>query len=719
MPTTASKTETDHFQILTEVSQQVISILDIDELLESVVRLIQQRFNYYHVGIGLIEDNDVVYRIGAGALWDNPDFQFKPARLKVAEEGITGWVAHTGQAELVPDVTQDPHYVVMQGSETRSELIVPIKVKRRTIGVLDVQSRQVDDFDQTDMELMKSLAGLTGIAIDNARLFSETQRMLRDTEFRAGRLALINSVQQVLASKLDVQSIYELVGEKFHDIFDAQVVVISSYDPVTNLVEHRYAKERGEVIPWSGRFPPGGFREQIILSRQPFVINKNVAQEAARLGQPTKQGTVTPKSWLGVPVMDGDQVTGILSVQNLDREDAFGEADIHLLQMFAASMSIALENARLFSSIQRRAEQFRVLAAVSQNAISLTSEDDLLLNIARLVKESFNYLHVGIGLVEQDAVVSRAEIGIFENQYRGIRIPVGHGIWGRIALGGESLICNPVDEKDDHEHLAVAGIQSHICIPLRGKENVIGVISAASDQPDAFDESDEGILQTVANQVSVALENVRLHEQSRQLAVLEERQRLGRELHDSVTQSLYGINLYAEAASGQMAAGRMDIAREYLDDIQKTAQESLAEMRLLIYELRPPILERDGLIAALQNRLYSVESRAGIKFSIKSNLEKRLPLVIEEGLYRISHEAFNNTLKHAHAKTIQVNLLENEDGIVMEISDDGIGFDPAKANREGCLGLVSMRERAQAQGWQFFVQSIPGSGTRVRVEVKR
>ena len=163
----------------------------------------------------MIEEDDVVYRIGAGILWDDPDFQFKPGRLKVGAEGITGWVAHTGQPALVPDVTQDTHYVWMQGSETRSELIVPITVKGRTIGVLDVQSRQVNDFTEDRYGVMQSLAAQTGIAIENARLFAETQRLLKETEQRANKLLLINNVQQDLASKLDEQSIYDLVGGSF------------------------------------------------------------------------------------------------------------------------------------------------------------------------------------------------------------------------------------------------------------------------------------------------------------------------------------------------------------------------------------------------------------------------------------------------------------------------------------------------------------------------
>ena len=133
-------------------------------------------------------------------------------------------------------MTREPLYVWMQGSRTRSELTVPITVKGRTIGVLDAQSERLNDFDKADIELLQALANQTGIALENARLFAETQRLLKETEVRANKLAIINSIQQGLASKLDVQSIYDLVGDHFRDFFNAQVVMISSYDQQSNTV---------------------------------------------------------------------------------------------------------------------------------------------------------------------------------------------------------------------------------------------------------------------------------------------------------------------------------------------------------------------------------------------------------------------------------------------------------------------------------------------------
>jgi len=170
----------------------------------------------------------------------------------------------------------------------------------------------------------------------------------QDLVQREAELAILNSVQQGLASHLEVQDIYDLVGEKIREIFKAQIVMISFYDQETNTIEHRYAIERDQRVCYPGHHSPGGFRTKIIQTRQPLLVNANVAIEATRLRQPTLPGTQTPKSWLGVPMIVGGNVTGILSLQNLDQEYAFRETDVRLLQILAASMSAALENARLW-----------------------------------------------------------------------------------------------------------------------------------------------------------------------------------------------------------------------------------------------------------------------------------------------------------------------------------------------------------------------------------
>jgi signal transduction histidine kinase len=208
-----------------------------------------------------------------------------------------------------------------------------------------------------------------------------------------------------------------------------------------------------------------------------------------------------------------------------------------------------------------------------------------------------------------------------------------------------------------------------------------------------------------------------LRERERQQAVVEERNRLARELHDSVTQALYGVTLYTEAATGHLGMGNTERVAAHLQDLQDTAQEALAEMRLLIFELRPPMLEELGLAAALQARLQAVEGRAGLRADFKTNLEQRLPPNVEEGLYRIALEALNNALKHAQARSVKTELRQDGRDVTLEIVDDGVGFDPATAHERGGMGLSAMEERAAAVGATLAVESARGEGTRVRIAV--
>jgi len=196
----AERRRAEQFQIVAEIGRQVTALLDTNQIMEQVTQALQKVFNYYHVGIGLIEGDEVVYRVGAGALWDDSNFAFKPQRLQVGREGLTGWVAAHGEPLIVPDVGQDPRYVLMQGSATRSELVMPIIVKEQVIGVLDVQSDQLNAFDSTDLAVVQSIANQTGAAVENARLYERAQELAVMQERNRLARDLHDAVTQTLFS---------------------------------------------------------------------------------------------------------------------------------------------------------------------------------------------------------------------------------------------------------------------------------------------------------------------------------------------------------------------------------------------------------------------------------------------------------------------------------------------------------------------------------------
>ena len=209
-----------------------------------------------------------------------------------------------------------------------------------------------------------------------------------------------------------------------------------------------------------------------------------------------------------------------------------------------------------------------------------------------------------------------------------------------------------------------------------------------------------------------------LEEQTKEQAVAAERSRLARELHDSVTQALYSVTLYAEATRLALSTGKQDVAAENLRELHNMAREAMVDMRMLIFELHAPVLEEEGLVAALQARLAAVESRARLQTEIRVEGERRLPISIEEELFRIALEALNNVIKHANAQQVRVDLQFADEGACLEITDDGVGFDPVAAKGSGGMGLVGIEERVQRIEGSLVVESAPGQGTTVRVKVR-
>jgi PAS domain S-box-containing protein len=209
-----------------------------------------------------------------------------------------------------------------------------------------------------------------------------------------------------------------------------------------------------------------------------------------------------------------------------------------------------------------------------------------------------------------------------------------------------------------------------------------------------------------------------LEAQAREQAVATERSRLARELHDSVTQALYSVTLYAEATRLALASEKLDVATENLNELHKMAREAMLDMRMLIFELHPPQLEEEGLVAALKARLAAVESRAQLRTEIRVQGERPLPILVGEELFRIALEALNNVIKHANASQVTVDVAFPRAGVRLTVIDDGVGFDPASAQHSGGMGLQGMEERAQRIGGLLAVESAPGQGTAVRVTVQ-
>lgn len=261
-------------------------------------------------------------------------------------------------------------------------------------------------------------------------------------------------------------------------------------------------------------------------------------------------------------------------------------------------------------------------------------------------------------------------------------------------------------------------MRSFLGVPIVAERRVIGAIYVTDKEGAAeFSDVDQETIELLAEHAAVAIENVRLWERSQELAMVEERAHLARELHDAMTQRLFSLNLTAEAAAGALAEDPA-AAEAHIRRIQELARDTLRELRSLIVDLRPADLAADGLVAALRSHIEVVRRVHGIDVVLQAPGEWRLGADADRQVFRIVQEALHNAARHAGAARIDVELAQEEGGLLVEVRDDGSGFDPSdRALRGTRLGLTSMRDRARALGGQLAIDSRPGAGTTVRLEV--
>jgi PAS domain S-box-containing protein len=383
----------------------------------------------------------------------------------------------------------------------------------------------------------------------------------------------------------------------------------------------------------------------------------------------------------------------------------------------------------LEARVAERTRELQTLLEISRS-ITLTSElEPLAEQIFDQLRRLVAYESASIGLIDHGRItmmaVRRDEIGARYRSSLGNQFVVDRAstIWQELAAGqtlytpdvyGDDETARGFRERvGDQLHTTYAHVRSWLAAPLLVQNELIGGLFISSALQDRYRQHDIDLVAATANQVAVAIQNARLHEQARSMAALEERQRLARELHDSVSQALFGIGLGAETARVMLDRDPAKAAQP-IDYVLQLARGGMAEMRALIFELRPESLAQEGLVAALQKQAAATRARHAIAVELALCDEPEAPLEVKEALYRIAQEALHNTVKHARASTVELRLAATDGALRLEIRDDGRGFDTS-SSFPGHLGLVSMRERVARLAGGVTIDSAPGEGTCVQV----
>jgi signal transduction histidine kinase len=379
------------------------------------------------------------------------------------------------------------------------------------------------------------------------------------------------------------------------------------------------------------------------------------------------------------------------------------------------------ERKQLYDQMRRRLSESESIQRIAKGLLQRIGLDEVLQIICAEAVQLTGATGSAVLLLEEDGWL-RVTKGAGSPAYSQNRLPVSGSFAGRAFQTGEHVWVNLRDSEPDEDvhqlegYQWIQGLVSLLVVPLKVETKVIGILNILN-KPGKLTAEDLRIIDLFADQAAIIIEHIRLQDQAEQLAVLEERQRLARELHDSVTQALYSVTLYADAARMAFSAQKWDALERNLQEVRNMSREAMYDMRLLVFELRPFMLETEGLVSALRARLAAVEGRSGLKTEVLVEGERRLPIKLEEELYRIAQEGLNNVVKHAGATRVQIRLKYDAHAISLEMSDDGKGFEPEAVSQSGGFGLQGIQERVQQLGGILQIESALGSGTRLSVRI--
>lgn len=424
-----------------------------------------------------------------------------------------------------------------------------------------------------------------------------------------------------------------------------------------------------------------------------------------------------PYSMISYPITKENEFTGILFMGFMTPR-FFDTEQRNLVKMVAEMLGNALNRmsvtAELKSMVQLRERELETIYKATSSATLTLDIQKALSNALTITLDSVEANAVSIYLLDENQDTPALIAGHAKTEAYG-QVFQDKGFQDHvrqvISQGKSVVIPQRAARISDSQPLG----WSFIGLPMRAHKRVTGVLAVlyAKDEEALLEEMT--LLSFIADHLALVVENSRLYQKAERSAVMEERSRLARELHDSVTQSLYSANLYSAGARRYFEQKKFDEVDGYLTEIGTITQQALKDMRLLVYELRLPELKQAGLIGAIENRLDAVERRLNIEAEITAEGIEKLPGQVEENLFRIAIESLNNSLKYAQATKLHISFNKKKGKVIFRIKDNGTGFDVEKGLSKGGFGLAIMRERAERFGGKVNITSKPGSGTTVEV----
>jgi signal transduction histidine kinase/DNA-binding response OmpR family regulator/putative methionine-R-sulfoxide reductase with GAF domain len=613
--TTLLEQRAGELALISSIQRGIASRLDFQGIVEAVGEQLAGVFGIHDLSIWWWDDqaNTVqqLYGIEHGQrLPIVPAVPLKAGsrREKLLHTGVGGFVgSHAEQAALGIGTTPGTDWAL-------SLVAAPIRGTQRVLGQITLENHEREHaYGEADLRVLTTIGATLGTALENARLFDETQRLLKETEARNAELAVINSMQQGMAGSLDYQGIVELVGEKLRSVFGSGDLGIHAWDEAAEEIATVYAVEHGVRLPVMRRkVVPGDYIHKIIVAAKVFVLGS--VEEQLREGVPVNEGADRARSILGAPMLTGDRLLGFVVIENHERDHAFGNAEKRLLTTVASSMALALENARLFdqtqAALQRQTASADILRVISQSPNDVMPVVDVIVSTARQLLGCWRTALLKRNGDSLLALRHATGEGVAPGTHPRIPLDAAHNFPSRALLSRQPLhiadwsaIHKPVHE------LAIereTGVRSSLMLPLLRSDTDLGVLIFQRDKPEPFSEADIALAQSFADQAVIAIENVRLFNETQEAL---ERQTATAEILEVIAQARGDVQPVLDAIvhSARDLAGGLTATLWQIEDgrgtlLARTRSEAdellLAQNRLSVSQtyLASPALTLEPLI---------------------------------------------------------------------------------------------------------------------------
>jgi signal transduction histidine kinase len=544
------------------------------------------------------------------------------------------------------------------------------------------------------------------------------------------RLAALHRASLELVRDLSLDAVLERIVHLAREQADAAYAALGVVDDEGNLVRFIPVGMAPDDIKLMEHPPVGKGLIGALKTERRTIRVPDIQADPRRWGFPLHHPPMT--SFLGVPILLGNKLLGQIYLTDKQTHTEFTRTDEIVIETLAAYAATAINNARLYEELLSRdqalGERNDDLALINDIAAALAGSLDVDEILNQTLTRVMQYLNVEAGeifLREEGERVLR--LALHRGEYADAfmtrdRFRLGEGFIGRVADSCEPLVS--CDLKNDMRFLRPAvvdaGFKCIACIPLTAHGDVVGVMSVASRKVHYFDEREINILAAIGAWAGVTVENARLHRQGRRLAVLEERERIGMDLHDGIIQSIYAVGLaleYARVALDEDPQESQQKIEQAIDGLNKT----IRDIRTYILDLRPRHFVGLNLKEGLQRLVeeYRANTMAEAILSAPEDGMSSLPPSHATALFHICQEALANAAKHSQARHLDVHLWSTKDRVLMEIADNGQGFDLHKMSVTLGHGLSNMHVRARKVGGDVEITSAPGEGTTVLAWVPR